>query len=414
MKTRGVLVIADGLGDRPILELKGKTPLETANTPNLDRLACSGIVGLVDPYAPGVPCGTDVGTLCALGYDPFEYYKGRGPIEALGAGLQLEPGDVAFRCNFATIDEKGLVVDRRAGRIREGTSELASSLNNIYLSEDTVAFFAAGTEHRAALVLRGPGLSPAVSDSDPGTACEGRPMRKVYPLDNTPEAAKTARLLQKFLDIVKEKLKAHPVNLAREAAGLPPANAVLTRSAGRVTAIPPLVERYKGLKGALIAGENTVLAIGKMAGLEVFSGEGITGSYNFDPVAKARLALELIKRFDLVIIHVKAGDLAGHDGRWDLKIEVAEKLDLLVGSLLDVLQAGVHVAITGDHSTPCSVRDHSGDPVPAAIWGPAVRSDLQTHFGERSCAGGGLGRITGSAFFNILMDLMGFTSKLGA
>ncbi|SMB98489.1 2,3-bisphosphoglycerate-independent phosphoglycerate mutase [Thermanaeromonas toyohensis ToBE] len=414
MKTRGVLVIADGLGDRPILELKGKTPLETANTPNLDRLACGGIVGLVDPYAPGVPCGTDVGTLCALGYDPFKYYKGRGPIEALGAGLQLEAGDVAFRCNFATIDEKGLVVDRRAGRIREGTSELASSLNKIYLSEDTVAFFAAGTEHRAVLVLRGPGLSPAVSDSDPGTACEGRPMRKVYPLDNTPEAAKTARLLQKFLDIAKEKLRAHPVNLAREAAGLPPANAVLTRGAGIVTTIPLLAELYKGLKGALIAGENTVLAIGRMVGLEVFSGEGITGSYNFDPVVKARLALELIKRFDLVIIHVKAGDLAGHDGRWDLKIEVAEKLDLLVGSLLDGLQAGVHVAITGDHSTPCSVRDHSGDPVPAAIWGPAVRSDLQTHFGERSCAGGGLGRITGSAFFNVLMDLMGFTSKLGA
>ncbi|QGP93885.1 2,3-bisphosphoglycerate-independent phosphoglycerate mutase [Neomoorella glycerini] len=414
MKTRGMLIIADGLGDRPILELDGKTPLEAASTPNLDRLAYGGIVGIVDPYAPGVPCGTDVGTLCALGYDPFKYYKGRGPIEALGAGLQLEAGDVAFRCNFATIDEQGLVVDRRAGRIREGTSELASSLNNICLGEDTVAFFAPGTEHRAVLALRGSGLSPAVSDSDPGTACEGRPMRKIYPLDNTPEAAKTARLLQEFLDIAQEKLRRHPVNLAREAAGLPPANAILTRGAGIINTIPPLAKRYKGIKGALVAGEKTVLAIGKMVGLDIFSGEGITGSYDFDPVAKARLALDLVNKVDLVIIHVKAADLAGHDGRWDLKIKVVEKLDLLVGALMEGLPAGVHVAITCDHSTPCSVRDHSGDPVPTAIWGPAVRSDFQTYFGERSCAGGGLGRITGSAFFNVLMDLLGFTSKLGA
>lgn len=413
-RSKGLMIVMDGLGDRPIPELGSKTPLESAGHPQMDIVASRGITGLVDPWAPGIPCGTDVGHLCLLGYDPHEVYPGRGPIEAAGLGIDLEPGDVAFRCDIGTVDENGIVIDRRAGRIREGAAELAKSLNGMKLSNGVTALFLPATEHRAVLVLRGEGLSSRVSDSDPGTKHEGEPIGRIRPLDTSPEAHRTARALQEFIDRAHKILARHPVNLERISQGLLPGNAVLTRSPGTFRGLPALSQRYPGLTASCVAGENTVLAIAKLIGMTPVTGPGMTASFDFDPEAKVRAAANALSDRDLVLVHVKAPDLAGHDGRFDRKCEVIEKLDRLVGGLLEVAGDEMYVAIVSDHSTPCSLGDHSGDPVAAAICGPGVRVDQVQHFDERSCAQGGLGRISGKGFFNTLLDLMGFVEKCGS
>ena len=414
MKRKAVLVSIDGLGDRPIAELGARTPLEAAITPTFDVMAREGMVGLVDPYAPGIPCGTDVGHLCMLGYDPKEVYSGRGPIEAMGAGLELFPGDVAFRCNFATVDEEGMVQDRRAGRISQGTAELGRILDNIRLEENVIANFAPGTEHRAVLVLRGVGLTPHVSDSDPGGKNEGMAMQPVCPLDATEAGKKTAGALQQYLKIARELLSQHPINKQRVLSGLLPANAILTRSGGIVTQCTPLRERFAGIQCAAVAGEITVQAVAKMAGMKTFIHPGITGSYAFNGQLKARAVLELLEDNDLVLVHIKATDLAGHDGRWDQKKTIIEQIDKMVEEIKTNSQGDTLIAITADHSTPCEVGEHTGDPVPVVIWGKGIRVDQQTTYGETACSLGGLGRITGKDFFQILIDLMGFSKKLGS
>lgn len=414
MKRKAILVSIDGLGDRPINELGGLTPLEAATTPTLDIIAREGIVGLVDPYAPGVPCGTDVGHLCMLGYDPKEVYSGRGPIEALGSGLEIYPGDVAFRCNFATVDHEGKVLDRRAGRIREGVDELAKILNNITVNENIIANFAPATDHRAVLVLRGQGLSPNVSDSDPGGNNEDMTIQPVQPLDTTNAARKTAQALEEYLAFAHEVLNQHPINSQRIRRGELPANAILTRGAGIVTHFTPIKERFNGIRCAAISGEATVQAIAKMSGMQIYTDPGITGSYDFNGHLKARATLDLLQDNDLVLVHVKATDLAGHDGRWDYKKAIIEQIDKMMGVIKDSVNPDTLIAITADHSTPCEVKEHSGDPVPVLIWGRGVRRDKQLTYDENSCAFGGLGRITGKDYFNILIDLMGFSQKYGA
>lgn len=412
-KYKAFLISIDGLGDHPVAELGGLTPLEAATRPNLNLLAKEGVLGIVDPFAPGVPCGTDVGHLCMLGYST-DIYSGRGPIEAVGAGITLSAGDVAFRCNFATVDETGIVIDRRAGRIRDGVEELSAALDGMNLGEGITANFAPATEHRAVLVLRGHDLSANVSDSDPGGKNVGQPIQPIYSLDDTPEAERTAKALQSFLDKAQVILDNHAINLKRVKCGLPKANAILTRGGGVMTKLVPLKELYKGFKGAVVSGEKTVLAIAKMVGFDIYTNKSMTGSYDFDPRVKATAALEQIKNHDLVLVHVKATDLAGHDGRWDWKKDVIERIDILIGILKENIAEDVYIAVTADHSTPCRIGEHSGDPVPALIWGPGIRVDAQETFGERSCAGGGLGRLNGNQFFSVLIDLMGFSKKMGA
>ena len=173
---KGLMLIIDGLGDRPLDEFDGKTPLEAANTPCFDMLAKSGITGLMDPLSPGIRVGTDVGHLALFGYNPLKVYWGRGPIEAVGIGIELKPGDVALRCNFATVDDNFIVVDRRAGRIRH-TDPLAAALDGMQLADGITITFRPATEHRAVLIVSGERLSAEITDSDPGPASEGEPLR---------------------------------------------------------------------------------------------------------------------------------------------------------------------------------------------------------------------------------------------
>jgi 2,3-bisphosphoglycerate-independent phosphoglycerate mutase len=406
-------MIIDGMADRPLKDLGYKTPLEAARTPNMDKLAEIGINGIMDPISPGIRAGSDTSHISILGYNPYEVYTGRGPFEAAGIGLEVIAGDIAFRCNFSTQDENGIITDRRAGRIREGTEEIAKSINSLKLDEfeDIEVIFKESTGHRAVLVLRGIGLSDKVSDADPKH--EGKPPKEVVALDDSPEAAKTAKLLNKFVETSYEILKNHPVNLKRIEEGKNPANVVLPRGVGAVPNVPPFNEKY-GLKAACIAETGLIKGIGKIAGMDLIDVEGATGGIDTDLESITESIIDTAKGddYDFILINVDGADEAGHDGQMEEKVNFIEKVDSVIGEVMKI--DDIYFILTADHSTPISVMDHTGDPVPIVIKGPEVRVDAINKFSERATISGGLCRIRGSDVMNILMDLMNKSEKFGA
>ena len=397
---KALLLVLDGVGDRPIKELGYRTPLEVANTPNLDRIAELGINGILDPISPGIRAGSDTAHLALLGYDPYEIYTGRGPFEAAGIGLKLERNDIALRCNFATIDENGIVIDRRAGRISEGTEKLAKALNNIKLSKAKI-IFKESVAHRAVLILRSKNekLSYRVSDSDPHEV--GKPILKVKPLENSPEAEMTANLLNEFTEKAIEVLKEHEVNKKREKEGKLPANAILMRGAG----VTPNLKPFK-LSSACIATTGIIKGICKLAGMDIIPAKK-------EYKVRFKQALEVLEKKEFLLMNIKEPDEAGHDGNFRKKIEIIEKIDESLEVIMEFAEDN-YVIILGDHSTPVSVRDHTGDSVPVVICGPEVRVDDVREFNERSCAKGGLNRIKGRDVMPILLDLMNKSEKFGA
>jgi 2,3-bisphosphoglycerate-independent phosphoglycerate mutase len=409
------LVIGDGMADRPLKELGGKTPLEAAEKPFLNKLAKNGVCGIIDPISPGFPPGSDVATLALLGYDALKVYTGRGALEAVGSGIEILPTDVAFRCNFATVDENLVVVDRRAGRIATEdasrlTEDIQKSLSNEEFEADVL--FKNTVEHRAILRLRGSELSNMVSSSDP--AHVGRKVQTIIPLDSTPQAARTAEIANKLMNFFHKILKNHRVNEERKRRGLLPANIVLFRSAGKLPNLTPLTLKY-GVKPAVICALPLIRGVCKLAGMKPIPVEGATGTYATDVMAKAKAAVKSSEFYDFVLVHVKATDLASHDGGVNKKIEMINKIDSLVGYILENTNLEeTYIAVTADHTTSIATGEHEGDPVPVAIHGPYVRTDDVAEFGERACAKGGLGRIRGKDLMPILMNLLGKVKKYGA
>jgi len=416
MRTKqGLLLICDGLGDRPIERLRGLTPLEHATTPNMDRLSSLGICGNVHPYKPGVRVGTDVGHLLILGYDTEKYYYGRGPIEAASGGIDLEAGDVAFRGNFATVDESFRIVDRRAGRITQGTGELASAIDGMELRGGVRVLAKELTSHRVAVVFRGPGLSSAVSDTDPGATHEGEPVAAALPQDASAEARKTADLTAEFTRLCSSVLSGHEVNRKRREKGELPANVVLLRGAGMMGPLPKVSDLYS-IRTACVAGDKTILGLTRMAGFDVFTNDRFTGEFDTDVMGKARKAVELLENgYDWVLVHLKATDLAGHDDEPEKKSRFIEEADRAVGLFLERIDLSrCYVGLTADHSTPCEVGDHSGDPVPTILAGSDVRRDDIGKAGEKHFRSGSLQGLTARNVFMMQMDLMGRTEKYGS
>jgi 2,3-bisphosphoglycerate-independent phosphoglycerate mutase len=408
---RGLLLIGDGLGDRLCPELGGRTPLEAAATSTLDRLAREGECGMMDPIAPGIRGGSDTGHLSILGYDPLQYYTGRGPFEAMGIGLDVRGGDLSFRCNFATVDDSRIVRDRRAGRITEGTPELAAALDGMRI-EDVTCLFKESVAHRAALVLRGPGLGPHVSDVDPHA--EGVAVHEAHATDpNDAASAKAARVLNAFVRRSFEVLKDHPVNLARRAAGLPPANIVLPRGVGLSPHLAPFDHKH-GVKSACIVEVGLVKGIGRYLGMDVIDVPGATAGLDTDTEAIGRAVLAAFADHDFILCNVKGPDVAGHDGSASGKVAIIEKIDRMVAQIFDAGTEGLTFAFTGDHSTPVSYGDHTGEPCPILFWSAGVRPDACQAFGERAVIGGGVGRIRGLDVLPILTSYMGVQDKYGA
>jgi len=393
---KGILIIADGLGGRPSDTPEGRTCLEAAKTPNLDELARRGALGLLDPIAPGVRPGSDTAHLSIFGYDPFKEYPGRGVFEAVGVGLKAREGDICFRTNFATVDEGLVVKDRRAGRISEGQEELERALQKLKpkSAPEVEVLFKASTEHRGALILRGPDLSAAITEADPHAA--GKKVLEVRPTEDTPEAERTARIVNELIRQSYEILKDLPINRERERAGKPPANILLLRGASNVPQFKPLSELY-GISGTVIAAGALYIGIGVLVGLELKRAEGATGKLDSNLLSKIKLALQELKGGkDFVFVHMKGADSAGHDQNAEAKIAFIERIDEAVGHLYENLDWDeTHLAFTADHCTPIVFGDHTADPVPLVLAGPNVLADRVSSFSERSAMEGGLGRLAG-------------------
>jgi len=410
-KVKALLLIADGLGDRPIKELSDKTPLEVADKPNLDKLATESECGIMDPIGPGIRAGSDTSHLAILGYDPFKYYTGRGPFEAAGIGMDVKKGDIAFRCNFSTVDDNMVVTDRRAGRITSGTHQLAAAVNGLNL-DGVEVIFKESVAHRGALILRAPGLGAEITDTDPHHEGEKALIsRAIDP--NDAASAKTAKAVNDFVRQSHELLKDHPVNKERIARGLNPANIILPRGGG----IGPNIESFEseyGLKAACVAETGLINGVARYVGMDITEVPGATGGPDSDLMAMARAIIEQLKTHDFVLCNVKGADLGGHDNNPQAKIDTIKKLDEMVGYLMANVPPHTYIVLTADHSTPCALMDHSGDPVPIAFWGEGVRTDAVKHFDERSVTAGGIHRIRGIDVCKIITQLMNVQEKFGA
>ncbi|PYB68697.1 2,3-bisphosphoglycerate-independent phosphoglycerate mutase [Thermoplasma sp. Kam2015] len=399
-----ILIVLDGLGDRPGYELKNRTPLQAAFRPNLNWIASHGINGIMHPISPGIRCGSDTSHMSLLGYDPKIYYPGRGPFEALGLGMNINPGDLAFRANFAT-NINGKITDRRAGRENRGNDALASAIS---IDMGDYKFrVKSGVEHRAALVVSGPDLSDRITDSDPHK--EGLPPERIRSLD--PSADRTAEVINAYLDRAREVLSNHEVNRERAKNGKLPGNELLIRSPGKVPDIPSFLEKNH-MRGACVVGSPWLKGLCSLLRMDVFDVPGATGTVGSNYRGKIEKAVQLTESHDFILVNIKATDVAGHDGNYLLKREVIEEIDKGLEPLRTIGERTV-LCITGDHSTPCSFRDHSGDPVPIVFYTEGVMNDGVQFFDEFSSSFGAL-RITSYNVMDILMQLAGRSEKFGS
>ncbi len=403
-----LLLIIDGLADRPVRELGGRTPLQAAQTPVLDRLAAEGLCGLADPVSPGVVPDTAAGSLALFGQSPLALE--RGPVEALGAGLLLSANDVALRGNFATVDETGQVIDRRAGRIRAEAVELAEAIDRIPLPKDIANHVdirvKAGTEHRLAVVLRGEGLSAEIHGSDPGEGTLPSEALTPRPRDPSSERAVfTAQCLALFEKAASDVLASHPVNELRQQSGLRPANAILTRGAGRIHRLIPLEDAGLPMRLVCISGDRTVLGLASWLGARTISHPEMTANLDTDLDAKFGAAAKALVRDDLVVVHVKGADIAAHDRRPELKAEFLEKVDAALGRLIEQHAGDLRIAVGSDHATFSENGQHGADPLPVLIWGPGIERDSVEQFDEQSAAAGALGRFPLQLLLSRMFDL---------
>lgn len=387
--TKVLLLVLDGLGGLP-REPGGPTELEAANTPNLDALAREGTCGLHHPVAPGITPGSGPGHLSLFGYDPLVYETGRGVLEALGIEYPLEPLDIAIRANFCTLDENGIIADRRAGRIAsEDAAPLAERLDRIEIAGASVDVRHV-KEHRLVIVLRPDADTGAqVHDTDPGRAGEA----PLPPLAADEASDATAWLLARWLEKAREEL-----------AGEPRANMVLLRGVSRSPHWPRFQDVF-GMKAAAGAAYPMYRGVSRLVGMDAAALDD--GPEHLPP--------ELARRFDdfdFFFLHYKAPDKAGEDGDFDRKVAVIEAADAIVPDLMEV-GPGV-VIVTGDHSTPSVLESHSWHPVPFLIRGGVARNDEVRSFGEAQCAAGAHGIVRGHDLMRLAAARAGRLSKFGA
>lgn len=387
--TKIVLVVMDGLGGLPRVD-GGKTELETASRPRMNELAMQSALGLSDPVAAGVTPGSGPGHLGLFGYDPLKYEIGRGVLEALGIDFPLGPNDVAARGNFATMDARGNLTDRRAGRIStEKNLELVNLLKTIKVPSVEVLVETV-KEHRFILVLRGEGLGDRLPDTDPSR--EGVPALPAHGGD--PASENTAAYVNEFVNKANELLK-----------GKEPANAVLLRGFAKHPSLPSLHDLY-GLRAAAIAVYPMYRGVAKIVGMTALKVQG-------ESVASEMTVLEQHwNDYDFFYFHIKKTDSYGEDGNFDAKAHVIEEVDEQFERLIK-LNPDV-IAISGDHSTPAILKSHSWHPVPTLLYSKFVRAGGEHEYGERACALGILGRFPAKELMPLMVANARRLTKFGA
>ena len=382
-----ILLVLDGLGGIPI---RGKTELEAAHTPNLDRLAIKSVCGLSDPIFMGITPGSGPAHLALFGYNPLKYILGRGIMEALGSGVEVGKDDLVARGNFATLRD-GLIVDRRAGRIPTSENEkLCQRLNNSLKSVPGIKIsFFPGKEHRFVVKFRGEGLSDSLSDADPQKNNKPSVPAQAF----SKEAAKTAQIVNNLLDEVTDLLKDSPR-----------ANTTLLRGFSKYPSLPTMSELYK-LKPAAIASYPMYKGLARLVGMEVLrAGQNLPEL--FDTLEKN------YKDYDFFYVHVKKTDSAGEDGNFEAKKEVIEESDSYIPRLLS-LQPEVLV-VTSDHSTPSLLKSHSWHPNPFLLFSRASQVDKVRRFSEIECSRGYLGRFQSIYAMPLMLSHAGKLNKFGA
>jgi len=368
-----VILLGDGMADYPVEKLGGKTPLEFAKTPNMDMMAAEGTLGLVDTIPAGFTPGSDVANLSVLGYNPEKYFTGRGPLEAASMGVELDAGDVAFRCNLVTLDFSGKTImeNFNADHITSGEAKEIIETLNKELGAETIYFYP-GVSYRHLMVWNKESVS---INTTPPHDIVGRDIQSYLPKGN--DSKKIRNLMSRSQEILKD----HPVNISRIAAGKRPANSIWLWGEGRAPDMEPMTKKYH-IKGGMISAVDLLNGIGAYAGLNIIHVEGATGYTDTDYMGKAKKALKFLEENDFVFIHVESIDEMGHEGNVEGKIKALEDFDnMVVGTILDNIGklGEFRVLVLGDHPTPVSLKTHISEPSPFAIY-----SSLD---GENLCSG---------------------------
>ena len=387
-----VVLLGDGMADLPIEALQGRTPLQAAKKPNMDRLAKQGRSGLAQTVPDGFPPGSDVANLSVMGYAPSRHYTGRAPLEAAAMNVELGTSDIAFRCNFVTI-EKGIMQDYSAGHIStEEGRELIRAIAPLMPNRKLYA----GVSYRNLLVLK----AGAKAVCTPPHDISDQPVASHLP------SGPDAELLISLMEAAGPVLANHPVNLNRIAAGKRPANAIWLWGQGPAPTMPSFAEKYM-LEGAMISAVDLLKGIGRYAGLQVIDVTGATGNIDTNYEGKVEAALRALERLDFVYLHIEAPDEAGHEGDTALKVKAIELFDeKVVGPVikgLDESGQDWRVLLLPDHATPISIKTHSRDPVPFTIAGTGVQPDGVERFDEAAARQGVYGRVQATELVGMMM-----------
>lgn len=398
---KAIIILGDGMADRPMKKLGGRTPLMIASTPNIDLLCARGRTGKLITVPPDMPPGSEVANLGVLGYDVHEVYQGRGVLEAASMGVHLELTDLALRCNIICVED-GKIKNHSAGHITsEESAKLITTLNE-KMGSDTVAFHP-GVSYRHLLVIKG-----GVNDVEctPPHDVPGTPFRDVLVKSESEKGDATADLLNNLILESQDVLEDHPVNQKRMSEGKDPGNSIWPWASGHKPKMKTFQDLY-GINGAVISAVDLIKGIGVYAGLSIIEVEGATGLYDTNYEGKARAAVDALKRTDFVFLHIEASDEAGHEGDVDLKIKTIEYLDRrVVKHIMEEtkkMEEPAAMAILPDHPTPCEVRTHVHDPVPFIIHRQGETPDDVTEYNETSVEKGHYGTLKGDQFIKALL-----------
>lgn len=398
-----IIILGDGMADWPVESLENKTLLQYAHTPYMDKLAEMGCNGRLKTVADGFHPGSEVANLSILGYNLPKVYEGRGPLEAANIGVQLEPGDMAMRCNIICI-EKDVIKNHSAGHITTEEADILMKYLQEKLGNERIHFYT-GVQYRHLLIIKG---GDKHLDCTPPHDVPLKPFRPLMVKPLTPDAKPTADMLNELIIKSQELLKDHPLNLKRMAEGKDPANSIWPWSPGYRPQMETFNEVFPHVKkGSVISAVDLINGIGYYAGLKRIHVVGATGLYNTNYEGKAAAAIEALKDEDFVYLHIEASDEAGHEGDIPLKLQTIENLDKrIVGPIYEAVKdwdEKVAIAVLPDHPTPCELRTHTADPIPFLIWYRGIKPDEVKYFNEVDACNGIYGLMKENQFINEFM-----------